>query len=145
MVRSISPRVGFGPIAHGNRGLDAEILHDHFLNVAVALVQFANSEQSINAILGRFADADQQARGERNVLFAGVLDSTQALGGNFIGSVVVGRAGSQQAESLVVSSISPMLGETAARRAIHSALSRPGLGCGSRVVSRKTSSHMASR
>ena len=38
-----------------------------------------------------------------------------------------------------------MLGETAARRAIHSALSRPGLGCGSSVVSRKTNSHMASR
>ncbi len=38
-----------------------------------------------------------------------------------------------------------MLGDTAASRRIHSPLNTPGFGCGNSVLSRSTSSHIASR
>ena len=83
-------------MSHRDSGLGAKVLHDHFLDVAVALVQFADREQGIDAVFGRFADADQQSRGEWNSLLSGLFDRTQTLGRDFIGSVVVRRAGGEQ-------------------------------------------------
>ncbi len=83
-------------MSHRNGGLGAEILDNHFLDVAVSVMQVADGEQGIDAIFQRFADADQQTRGEWNLLFSSVLDRPQTLGRNFVGSVVVGGAGSEQ-------------------------------------------------
>ena len=66
------------------------------------------------------------------------------LTGTLSGALSWAAPGARRA-GLTVSSINPMLGETAARREIHSVLSKPGLGCGNKLVSLNTSSHMASR
>ena len=60
-AQHLAPR-RFRPVAHRNLGLDAEILHDHFLDVTVAPVQFADGEQRVHAVFRSFADSDQQAR-----------------------------------------------------------------------------------
>src|ERR1019366_10690302 len=80
----------------GDGGLGAEVLDNHFLDMAVAVVQIADGEQRIDAVGGGFADADQQARGEGNSLLSSVFDGAQTLGRDFVGSVVVGRAGGEQ-------------------------------------------------
>ena len=64
--------------------------------MAIALVQIADREQRVDAVFERFADANQQPGGERNILLAGLFDGAQALGRNFVGSIVVRGAGSQQ-------------------------------------------------
>ena len=91
-MRNISPWRWFGPIAHGNLRLDAEVLNDDFLNMAVTLMQIADGEQRVHAIFERFADANQQSGRKGNILFARFFDGAQALGGKFVGSIVVGGA-----------------------------------------------------
>ncbi len=81
------------PTAHGNFGLDSKILNDDFLNVPIALVQIANRQQRVHSIFHRLANPNQNAGGERHSLLSRFFDRSQAFRGNFIGSVVVGRAG----------------------------------------------------
>ena len=57
---------GSGASAIAISGLRAEVLDDHFLDVAVALVQIADREQAVDALGRRLADADQDAGGERD-------------------------------------------------------------------------------
>src|SRR2546426_4721938 len=57
-----------GPVVHWDSWLSPEVLHDNFLNVPVATMQFTNRQQRINAIFWSLADPDQQASGEGNPL-----------------------------------------------------------------------------
>ena len=87
---------GLRPVAHGNARLDPKVLHDDFLDVSVTAVQLADGEQSIDPVLERLADADEQSGGEGNLLLAGFFYGTQAPGGNFVRGVVMGGACPQQ-------------------------------------------------
>src|SRR5205807_4887 len=65
-------------VLHRDERLGAEVLHDHFLHVAVALVQIADGDEGVGALARRLADADQDARGERDRELARELDRPQA-------------------------------------------------------------------
>ena len=84
-------------MSHGDGGFGAEVLHDHFLDVAVALVQVTDREHRINAVFRRLADADQQSCGEGNLLLSSLFNRAQALGREFVGSIVVSGALRKQA------------------------------------------------
>ena len=51
---------------HRRTGLGPEVLHDHFLNVAVLLFQTADGEQRLDALAAGLADADEDSGGERH-------------------------------------------------------------------------------
>ena len=55
-------------------GLGAEILDDDLLDVTVALVQLANRQERVDPLFERFADADEDAGGERDAKLACCLD-----------------------------------------------------------------------
>ena len=129
---------------HRDRRLNPEILDDYFLDMSIALVQFANCQQRFNAVCRRFADADQKPRGERDARFPASSMVRKRLAGSLSGALSCA-APEAIRPAFTVSNISPMLGDTADSRAIHSELSNPGLGCGNKVVSRSTNSHIASR
>ena len=82
----------FRLLRHGDSGLCPEVLHDDFLDVAIAPVQIADSQQSIDSIFHSFADADQQASGEWNFLLPSFCNRSKALAGSLVGSVVMRRA-----------------------------------------------------
>src|SRR6202034_236528 len=85
-----------GPVGHRDGGFDPEVLNDYFLDVAIALVQVADGEQRIDAVLGRFANADQQAGSEGDIPFARFFNGTEAPGGQLVWSVIVGCTGGEQ-------------------------------------------------
>ena len=62
--------VGIGRVGHLRAGFGTEILDDDFLDVAVALVQRAQRQQRFDPLAPGFADADQDAAGERHGGFA---------------------------------------------------------------------------
>ena len=66
----------FGVGALGVR-LGAEILHDHFLDVTVLGMQVGDCHQAVQPFLAGFADADQDAGGERNFRFPGEANGFQ--------------------------------------------------------------------
>src|SRR5205823_4707485 len=74
----------------------AEILDDHFLNVAVTLLEITDGEQCVYTVCGRFANADQNASSKWNALFACFLNSAQTLGRYFVRGMVVGLSWRQQ-------------------------------------------------
>src|SRR5439155_23790292 len=76
-------------IVHWYIWLSPEVLHDHFLNMAVTAMQFTNRQQRIHPIFCGLADPNQQSRREWDSLFAGFFDGTQALGGVFVRSIIV--------------------------------------------------------
>ena len=88
---------GLGAVAHRNGGFHPEILHDDFLNVAVARVQVPDCKQSVDPIFHALADSDQQAGSEGNAEPACVFDGAQPLGRLLVGSLVVRGPGAKQA------------------------------------------------
>ena len=84
------PAVRFWPACHRRPTLGAEVLHDHFLNVPVSLMQVANRDQRIHALFRRLANSNQNSGGKRNLPPPRIFNYTQALRGFFVGSVVVG-------------------------------------------------------
>src|SRR5271169_3157959 len=81
---------GLWPGAHGDFGFGAKVLNDYFLNVSVAAVQLADRQQCVYTIFRSLADANQQASSKWNALLARFLNGVQALGGDFVGSIVMG-------------------------------------------------------
>ena len=69
--------------------LGAEVLHDHFLDVAVARMQIADREQRLQPLRARFADADQYAGGERHRQFAGDAHHLQPYRGRLVRRAVM--------------------------------------------------------
>ena len=84
------------PLCHGDRRLRAEVLHDHLLDVTVAMVQFTDSEQSVHPIVRVLADADQQPGGERYPLLASLHDRLQAPCRYFVGCPIMRCSRTQQ-------------------------------------------------
>ena len=58
-VQSSSSSDGSGASTIFVPGLRAEVLDDHLLDVAVALVEVADREQRLDPLLARLADPDQ--------------------------------------------------------------------------------------
>ena len=69
--------------------LGAEVLHDHFLDVAVLLVQIADRDQRLQSLRTRLADADQDAGGEWHRKFAGVPHHLQPHRRQLVGRAVM--------------------------------------------------------
>ena len=84
-----SSSCGSGASTHGRARLRSEVLHDHLLHVAVAPVEVADREQRLGALAGRLADADEDARRERDREAAGVLDRPEPHGRNLVGRAEV--------------------------------------------------------
>ena len=72
--------------------LRAKVLHDDFLNVAVLRVHRAQREQRFDAFEARFADADQNAGGERHARGARAAQRVQPHRGHLVGRAVVRHA-----------------------------------------------------
>ena len=67
-------------VGHLSVRLGPEVLDDHLLQVAVALVQVAQGEQGVQPLVAGLADADQEAAGERYLGFARPGDGLQPDG-----------------------------------------------------------------
>ncbi len=74
----------------------AEVLDDDFLNVTVGVMEIAQGEQRIQALLARLADPDQDAAGERDCELSGHTDHVQTHGGNLVRRAVMHLARSAQ-------------------------------------------------
>ena len=67
-----------GRVGHRDRRLGAEVLDDHFLDVAVALrAGRAIASRLVDALGARLADAEQDAGGERDAQLAGLARSSR--------------------------------------------------------------------
>src|SRR5438067_2007580 len=87
----------WGAVSHsGTRHLGArfgpEILDDDFLDVAVAIVEFAYREQAFDAFAPRFAGADQDAGGEWHACLAGQAQGFEAHMRILVGRSIVRHA-----------------------------------------------------
>ena len=80
---------GLRRVGHLRAGLGAEVLHDHLLQVPVALVQVAQREQRLDALAARLADADQDAARVRDREAPGAVDRVQAHVGQLVGRAEV--------------------------------------------------------
>src|SRR5438552_19092496 len=69
--------VGLGGLRHTGSWLGPEILDNDLLQVPVALVQVAQRHQRLYALMAGLADADQDARGERDRRRSRRLDRLQ--------------------------------------------------------------------
>ena len=110
---------GLGRLRHPRAGLRAEVLHDHLLQVAVALVQVAQRDQRLDALAPRLSDADQDAARVRDRQAPGAVDRVQAHVGQLVGRAEVRPAALRQAP---------------ARRLEHDALRRADLAQGEQLV-----------
>src|SRR5580704_18679 len=133
-----------GPVCHRDGGFDPEVLNDYFLDVAIALVQVGMASSVSMRSSGDSPMPISRPVVKGTFLLPASSMVRRRLAGSLSGALSWA-APAASSEAFVVSSMSPMLGETSESREIHSALSKPGLGCGSRFVSRRTSLHMASR
>ena len=79
-------------LLHARAGLGPEILDDDFLDMTVRVVQVAQRKQRVDALLARFADADQNPRRERHAALAGQTHGFEARGGNLVGRAEMGAA-----------------------------------------------------
>ena len=84
--------VGLRCALHLRAGLGPEVLHDDLLDVPVVLVNTTNREQRFDALAAGFADADEDARGERNLRLAGVGQGLEAHRRDLVRRTVVGHA-----------------------------------------------------
>jgi len=71
-------------LPHGGAGLGQEVLNDHLLHMAVSTVTRGNGFQCFDAIELGVANADQDARGERDLLLAGCFEGGEAASGGFV-------------------------------------------------------------
>src|SRR5262249_61654022 len=83
------------PAVHRNFRLGTKILNYDLLNVPIALVEVTDRQQRIDPILRRFPDSNEDAGCERHALLSRVFYDSQALRGNFVGSVVMSCAWSE--------------------------------------------------
>ena len=72
---------GVRHVAHLGVRLGPEVLHDDFLDAAVLARDLPDGEDRFGPFGQRLADADEDARGERDVAAAGVLEHAQPDGG----------------------------------------------------------------
>ena len=80
-VHSMSSASGSGASRHAGVVLGAEILDDDFLDMAVSAVQRVDRQQRLDALRAGFADADQDAGGERHLeLPAASIAASRAAG-----------------------------------------------------------------
>ena len=84
-------------LGHARIGLGAEILDDDFLDMAVPLVGIANGEQRLDALQPRLADADQNARRERDLRPARGFQRGEADRRHLVGRAMVRAALLRQA------------------------------------------------
>ncbi len=70
---------------HARIRLGAEVLDDHLLDMAPALVRGADGEQRLDALAARLADTDQQPGRERHAGAPGGLQGGEARGGRLVG------------------------------------------------------------
>src|SRR5262245_45046785 len=80
-------------ITHRNIRLDSKVLHDDFLDVAIALMQVADGEQRVNSLLPCFSDTDENTCREGNMELAGFFHGTKPNRGFFVRGVEVRSAG----------------------------------------------------
>ncbi len=90
-------RARLGPSAHRDRRLRPEVLDDDLLDVPVPIVGVANGQERGDALGVGLADADQDARGERDAELAGQGDGLEPAGRHLVGRAVVGGAGGEEA------------------------------------------------
>src|SRR3989441_5694212 len=83
-------------VRHRDAGLGSEVLDDHFLDVAVALVQFLDREPRIDALLQRLTDADEDTSGEGDLQPARYLDGREPLVRHLVRAAVVRFAFAQE-------------------------------------------------
>src|SRR5260370_27569304 len=88
-----------GMRGHGNIRLGAKILDDDFLDVAVFFMKHSNDEERVDALFHGFADADEDAGGERDREFAGLFDGAETEGGNCVGTFSVWQAIAHEARA----------------------------------------------
>src|SRR5438874_1889269 len=83
----VSRRPGARPSRARHAGviLGAEILDDDFLDMAVAAMHCVDYQERVDALRSRFADADQNAGGERHVEPARGLKRGQPRRRRFVG------------------------------------------------------------
>ncbi len=91
--------------------LGAEVLDDHLLDVAVALVQLADRIERLDSLATRLADPDQDSGREGDLEPAGRVDRLEAAGRHLVRRAEVGE---------------PALGEALRRRLQHDPLRRRG-------------------
>ena len=95
MVQSSSSSVG-SPRRRGASRLGAEILDDDFLDMAVAPVEIGGSEERLEALLARLADADEDAGGEGDLPLARQPHRLEPELGDLVGRAVMNLAGRQE-------------------------------------------------
>ncbi len=74
----------------------SEVLHDHFLNVPILLVQCTNREQGIESLLEGLTNPDQDSGRKCHGKFSRFLDRAQAQCRNFVGSFEMRQAFAHQ-------------------------------------------------
>ncbi len=88
---------GLGVVHHFGAGLGAKILNNDLLQVPVLLVQGAQLEQCSEALVPRFADADEDAGRKRNGGFARSANDFEPHGRIFVGRAKMRTAARAQA------------------------------------------------
>ena len=134
-----------GRIGHARVGLGLEVLDDDFLQMAVRAMQVAQRQQRLDPLLARLADADQDARGERHLRLAGGLRASRAAAPAPCRARRSAARRARPAARPCVSSMMPIDTDDLRSFARSAASIRPGLKCGSRPVSLKTSAPIAAR
>jgi hypothetical protein len=76
-------------ICHAGVVLGPEVLDDDFLDVAVAAMQHVDRQERLDALGAGFADADQDAGGERHVHLARRLDGGEPRRRHLVGRAVM--------------------------------------------------------
>ncbi len=76
---------GRGRPGHARSGLRPEVLDDNLLNVTIAVVEFPQGQERLDALGARLADADQHTSGEGHARFAREPDGLEARRGPLVG------------------------------------------------------------
>ena len=88
-VEIVVAGAGFG-VVHRRTGLGQEVLDDHFLDVAVALVACCDRLERIDAVGSVLADTDEDSRRVGDLQFAGPLECLESAGRHLVGRASVG-------------------------------------------------------
>ena len=85
-MKSSSPG---GALRHPCSAVRREVLHDDFLHVAVFAMELPDREQGFHALARCFADADQNAGGERDRELTGLAQHAQPARGALVRRAMV--------------------------------------------------------
>ena len=88
-VEIVVAGAGFG-VVHRRAVLRQEVLDDHFLDVAVALVACCDRFERLDTVGPVLADADQDSRRVGDLQLAGPLERLESTGRHLVGSAAVG-------------------------------------------------------